>query len=459
MNRRLMMQRRKLKANEEYLKSRSSQEMKDQKGPRPSDASSKSAATGVLKPATTTQTATRLQGAKALPSKKKEESSSKSSLGFSSSHISIDSEKLRSKFLDHPQRKPAPSKKRARIERQDSSSSSSSSSTLFKSTDKKKKHHYHQPLTFTSKKQQRKLDLLSSSKTASRRSYNSSSSSSSSSDEDDFRSKVSAAFRKLQPTGTKEESVENSKENQPSRFISKSLDTQSRPKTPPHASSDTSTQTKTPQNESSSASSQPPHVNNHKEVSTISSLYSKGNDGASCLVKSYPDCSSTDVVMEEEKKDEDDQEEHAGPSCSAASPVKDSSSSPQQKATKPRESRTMVQKKKRKGSNKKWKNRGGGSSSSYAYRSVYKEDTERQKLLELGPDELEQRLHPTFDQPKFGPFAEEPLVLNGANGWSHQVPASISRYLPDYQREGIEFLYKVMSSGKGAILGDDMVSP
>jgi DNA excision repair protein ERCC-6-like 2 len=36
------------------------------------------------------------------------------------------------------------------------------------------------------------------------------------------------------------------------------------------------------------------------------------------------------------------------------------------------------------------------------------------------------------------------------------VPGSISRYLREYQREGIKFLYERWKEGRGGVLGDDM---
>ena len=38
------------------------------------------------------------------------------------------------------------------------------------------------------------------------------------------------------------------------------------------------------------------------------------------------------------------------------------------------------------------------------------------------------------------------------------MPASINRHLRDYQREGVQFLFRQYSRGKGGLLGDDMVS-
>lgn len=37
-----------------------------------------------------------------------------------------------------------------------------------------------------------------------------------------------------------------------------------------------------------------------------------------------------------------------------------------------------------------------------------------------------------------------------------KIPATINRYLRDYQRDGVHFLYQHFSKNTGAILGDDM---
>ena len=82
-------------------------------------------------------------------------------------------------------------------------------------------------------------------------------------------------------------------------------------------------------------------------------------------------------------------------------------------------------------------------------------------------------LKPTFSNPKLGaPSKLEPFILRKECNESeyslydensskeeapfHEVPASINRYLLDYQREGIQFLYSSIVQNKGAILGDDM---
>ncbi|KAM0786057.1 hypothetical protein ACM66B_006868 [Microbotryomycetes sp. NB124-2] len=51
-----------------------------------------------------------------------------------------------------------------------------------------------------------------------------------------------------------------------------------------------------------------------------------------------------------------------------------------------------------------------------------------------------------------------PHPLHPADGSEprHQVPAPINRFLREYQREGVEFLYRQYSNGIGGILGDDM---
>ncbi|KAK9804888.1 hypothetical protein WJX72_010344 [[Myrmecia] bisecta] len=63
--------------------------------------------------------------------------------------------------------------------------------------------------------------------------------------------------------------------------------------------------------------------------------------------------------------------------------------------------------------------------------------------------------------PLHGP--DEPLilvdnesVLNGGRPLRLQVPASINKYLREYQREGVRFLFRNYAEGKGAILADDM---
>jgi len=94
---------------------------------------------------------------------------------------------------------------------------------------------------------------------------------------------------------------------------------------------------------------------------------------------------------------------------------------------------------------------------------------------ELHVDLGEAKLHlkPTFADPKFGPLAERPLTLgpiggnvsinngagdsvDGTGREDFRVPASINRYILDYQQTGIEFMFNNVVAGIGAILGDDM---
>lgn len=69
-------------------------------------------------------------------------------------------------------------------------------------------------------------------------------------------------------------------------------------------------------------------------------------------------------------------------------------------------------------------------------------------------DEL--ALKPEFVRPKFGPFETVPLNLGPCDApCEHRVPASINRYLPNYQQVGIDFMYnQVVVRKQGAILGD-----
>ncbi|TSL10194.1 DNA excision repair protein ERCC-6-like 2 [Bagarius yarrelli] len=59
---------------------------------------------------------------------------------------------------------------------------------------------------------------------------------------------------------------------------------------------------------------------------------------------------------------------------------------------------------------------------------------------------------PVFYTAQKAPGASEPFVLSG----SVQVPYTINRYLRDYQREGVKFIYESYSKSRGCILGDDM---
>ncbi|KAM3867457.1 DNA excision repair protein ERCC-6-like 2 [Diretmus argenteus] len=50
----------------------------------------------------------------------------------------------------------------------------------------------------------------------------------------------------------------------------------------------------------------------------------------------------------------------------------------------------------------------------------------------------------------------EPLKLSQSGAGGENVPYTINRYLRDYQREGIKFIYDNYISSRGCILGDDM---
>lgn len=59
---------------------------------------------------------------------------------------------------------------------------------------------------------------------------------------------------------------------------------------------------------------------------------------------------------------------------------------------------------------------------------------------------------PAFHTNQKPPGPSEPFVLSG----TIQVPYTINRYLRDYQREGVKFIYDSYLKSKGCILGDDM---
>eukprot|EP00522_Entomoneis_paludosa_P011126 CAMPEP_0172442048 /NCGR_PEP_ID=MMETSP1065-20121228/2519_1 /TAXON_ID=265537 /ORGANISM="Amphiprora paludosa, Strain CCMP125" /LENGTH=1289 /DNA_ID=CAMNT_0013191709 /DNA_START=35 /DNA_END=3904 /DNA_ORIENTATION=+ len=78
-------------------------------------------------------------------------------------------------------------------------------------------------------------------------------------------------------------------------------------------------------------------------------------------------------------------------------------------------------------------------------------------------DEIRAERKPNMTHPQFS-GADEPLVLemdqridNSCDaGHQYEVPASMARYLGEYQKRGVEFLFQSISMHKGAILGDDM---
>jgi hypothetical protein len=87
-------------------------------------------------------------------------------------------------------------------------------------------------------------------------------------------------------------------------------------------------------------------------------------------------------------------------------------------------------------------------------------------------------LKPTLTNPKFGPDELVPFYLTRGNqednndgddagekdnnekkhsAEKQSIPASLNRYLAPFQREGVKFMYKVLTGGSGVILGDEMV--
>ncbi|KAI4901921.1 hypothetical protein NFI96_015035, partial [Prochilodus magdalenae] len=60
---------------------------------------------------------------------------------------------------------------------------------------------------------------------------------------------------------------------------------------------------------------------------------------------------------------------------------------------------------------------------------------------------------PLFHTNQKPPGPSKPFVLSEHG---HQVPYTINRYLRDYQREGVKFIYESYVKSRGCILGDDM---
>ena len=124
--------------------------------------------------------------------------------------------------------------------------------------------------------------------------------------------------------------------------------------------------------------------------------------------------------------------------------------------------RSIASPKKRKSKNPKCPSQAPGRTP----RLVDKANEEKEANDDDDDEDLQKRQHPHFDHPKFGPFDPVPFVLRSSDRTSddsndpldvppYHVPASINRYLPDYQREGIDFLYRCGIATKGgAILGD-----
>ena len=101
-----------------------------------------------------------------------------------------------------------------------------------------------------------------------------------------------------------------------------------------------------------------------------------------------------------------------------------------------------------------------------------KEESEESESDEEEEGRMAAQLKPNFANPKLGPPGPlEPFVLSKGdedrkptaqeleNGVvTHQVPASMNRYLQDYQRTGIQFMYDSVIEGKGCVLGGKAVT-
>ncbi|TMS03462.1 DNA excision repair protein ERCC-6-like 2 [Larimichthys crocea] len=75
------------------------------------------------------------------------------------------------------------------------------------------------------------------------------------------------------------------------------------------------------------------------------------------------------------------------------------------------------------------------------------------KLMKPGSNHFTQE-KPVFPSSVTDPRLCVPLELSDVNG--DRVPYTINRYLRDYQREGIRFIYNNYMRSRGCILGDDM---
>lgn len=89
----------------------------------------------------------------------------------------------------------------------------------------------------------------------------------------------------------------------------------------------------------------------------------------------------------------------------------------------------------------------------------FSQDSDLATLI-MDDEDLEQ-LKPEIENPKLGPPGPlVPLELTEDTETKRDVPfsvpASINRYLQEYQREGVQFLFSRLAAGMGAILGDDM---
>lgn len=92
-------------------------------------------------------------------------------------------------------------------------------------------------------------------------------------------------------------------------------------------------------------------------------------------------------------------------------------------------------------------------SSSWRINEKEKEVVPVPKLMRSGYNNLNQE-KPMFPGSIIDPQSCVALELNGADG--DRVPSTINRYLRDYQREGVRFIYNNYIRSSGCILGDDM---
>ncbi|CAJ1940194.1 unnamed protein product [Cylindrotheca closterium] len=99
--------------------------------------------------------------------------------------------------------------------------------------------------------------------------------------------------------------------------------------------------------------------------------------------------------------------------------------------------------------------KGGGSS--FWFLPDNDQRYEITKLLKREDEEaLEDFVHPEIEHPFFGPSKFEPLELGKGTKSAASVPASLSRYLAPYQKEGIRFMHKCLAAKTGTIMGDEM---
>lgn len=71
-----------------------------------------------------------------------------------------------------------------------------------------------------------------------------------------------------------------------------------------------------------------------------------------------------------------------------------------------------------------------------------------------GPDDILAKQKPAF-APTCSTDADVPLILDPLD-LDIKVPGPINRYLKEYQRDGVKFLYNKYVQGTGGVLGDDM---